>query len=140
MKNQKQAGFSLIELLIVVVVISVIAAIAVPSLQKAIGVAENSSTLSLLRTMFLTQSLHYSQKNRFGRLDEINAIQNGNFGTVINNEIQRNKFKIEMIPANPDDTDLQSEFIIKATRTVDAQSVPYVITISQSGQIVQDPQ
>lgn len=136
MKKQNQSGFSLIELLIVVTVIAIIAAISIPSLRKAISVAENNTTYTLLKTMMLTQSMHFSQKNRYGRLDEINEFQNGTFGTVVNNEIQRSKFKIEMIPANPTDEQLREGFIIVATRTVDADPIPYVVKIDQSGYLV----
>lgn len=136
MKKQNQSGFSLIELLIVVVVIGIIAAISVPSFNKAIGAAENGSTQSLMRSMLMVQSMHFTQKNRYGRLDEINTLQNGTFGTVVSNSIQRGKFKIEMVPANPTDAQLREGFTIVATRTADHTGVPYVVTIDQGGNLV----
>ena len=45
MDKKKESGFSLVELLLVVVIIGLIAAMAVPAYQKGMWAAENGSAL-----------------------------------------------------------------------------------------------
>lgn len=134
--NKKQEGFSITEMVIVVVIVGIIAAISIPLVSQALTFAENGSTNATLKVMLSVQSVHFSQKGRYARLDEINTIQNGTLGQVASNKLQRGKFEYKMVPDNPTDEELKNGFRIVATRNV-GNAIPYVMEVTQSGYVAE---
>jgi prepilin-type N-terminal cleavage/methylation domain-containing protein len=137
MKNRNEKGFSLIELLIVVVIIGIVAALAVPALQKGIRAAENGNTFGSMRSMTTTQLSYFTQNSRFARLSELNSLMSNSLGTVSGDTIVHGKFVFEMAPAAPTDAELRQGYTITATRNVTGEGIVYKYEITQTGEIRQ---
>jgi prepilin-type N-terminal cleavage/methylation domain-containing protein len=138
MKGSKEEGFSLVELLCVVVIIGVIAALAVPALMKGVRAAENGAVFGTMRTIASTQTNFYPTHGRFGSLDEINNELSHAVGTPVGaNQAEKNQFTFEMIPASPTDTELKDGYTITATRNVTGDTNIYKYSVDQTGYVTQ---
>lgn len=135
MKNSRNRGFSLVELLVVVVVIGIVAALAVPALQKAIRATENGNTFASLKSVASSQAGYYSQNNRFGRLTEINNLMSSSIGTQSGSQLIRGKFTLSMVPPTPTDAELRESYTIVAIRNVAGEGVIYEYRVTQSGAV-----
>jgi prepilin-type N-terminal cleavage/methylation domain-containing protein len=138
MKKSNENGFSLIELLSVFVIVGILAAVAVPSLVKSTRAAENGASFSALRTISSTEASYYSSKGRFGTLDEINTeLSNGLGRSLGANQLIKNEFVFEMVPAAPTNADLKDGFVITATRAVTGEATVYKFSVDNTGYISQ---
>ena len=136
MKKNTQSGFSLIELLLVVTIVGIIAAVGVPQFQRGIRAADNGAAFANLRTMSSAQIGFYSQNGRFARLSELNATQNGGFGTLSGSSLSRGRFTYEMSPLNPTDAELTEGYTLVATG-LPGGGTTYIFRVNQTGEIVQ---
>jgi len=132
----KENGFSLIELLLVVTVIAIVAALAIPAYQKGIRAAENGSVFAILRSISSTQTMFFSQNNRFGRLTEIQPLMGNGIGATTGDKVVRGRYVFEMTPATPTNGELSTEFVITATRNI-SDDVVYKYELTQTGKIIQ---
>lgn len=69
----KESGFTLVELLMVVALIGLISALAIPNFIASQQAARTSSAITSLRVIYSAESSYHSAKGRYGSLETLGA-------------------------------------------------------------------
>jgi prepilin-type N-terminal cleavage/methylation domain-containing protein len=133
----REQGFSLVEILVVVMVIGIIAAISIPNFMRARAAAYHASATSTLRLMVSMQHAFWVQRGRYARLNELSQSQNDTLGPTVGPTLPRQGYIFQMIPTAPSDAQLASEFRIAATELSPDTPTPIRLVTDQSGEITQ---
>lgn len=87
LQNKNQSGFSLIELLMVVVIVGLLATVAVPSLLGSRDAAQKAAIIGSLRTIHSHQTTYLSQRGRYATIVELNTFLDNTLGRTSGNRV-----------------------------------------------------
>jgi type IV pilus assembly protein PilA len=127
-------GFTLIELLIVVAIIGIIAAIAVPTLLSTRGAAAKNKAKATLRQISTAENAYYARNNAYAEFADLAAAENG--GPYLDARFAAGEFTEDNVTYSDVTIDTDAG-TFEATATLADSLGGQVYTIDQSGYITE---
>lgn len=125
---RRQAGFTIIELLIVIAIIGVISALAVPGMVRARRAARESAAIGSMRTILSAQSAYLPTYGGYSRYGDSDDLKNNKFidSEVFNGVTNGYSFTLELgnggttfeATATPDPADAESKYFWTSEQAV----------------------
>lgn len=112
-QSRRNEGFSLIELMVVILIMAILAALMLPTMLNGRKGGNEASAISALRTINSAQEMYHARLGRFGTVSDLTtagyldtSFDTGRSGYVFSDEAapDRATWSITAIPANPGTT------------------------------------
>ena len=129
--SSSKSGFSLIEATMVVAIIGLLAAVAVPNLMGSKDAAEKASLVVGLRSMHTDQVAYHTTRARYARLSELNEFAGSLYGEILGSTLRKKDWTFLMTPT-PTNATLRTSYQISAYK-VNQNRVRSLYTIAQDG-------